>query len=483
MPDLALPDIPTFAVVGDPNDGKTTLASTLAEDDRAAIDARAGTTKVREVHEFSTPNGRAVLRFIDTPGFENTPQLRHWFEQHAREQGDLALRFIAEHEADPRYLAECEILKAIQGAAVIFVVDGSRAINAGDRDRTEILRLCSANRVAVINRAKSASAETLEAWRDLLSKGGLTWHEFDAHHVSFADRVELLETIAAVMPSWRAAVKQSAELLREAWEGRLLDARNYLMVFLEESMTLTASAPVSTRGEVEAATEKATAELRERLRGREEHLRKQVRKLFRHTRADWQLPEMDVLSGDLFSDQVWRLFGLNKEQLIWTGGVMGVMAGGAVDLILAGHGLGIPSLIGGAGGAVAGWLTAGKAVQIKTPAFYLGSFRMPGATLSSRQAVEARAHPQSNLLWILIDRALGYIQFAAAWSHGRREERPVEIARGDARIGVATGWSEAEKRAVIKWITQVREGRPATGEARGEVERFLLGQIKVLTSA
>jgi hypothetical protein len=469
-------DIPTFAIVGDPNDGKTTLASTLAEDDTAAIDARAGTTKRREVHDFVL-RGRPVLRFIDTPGFENTPQLRHWFEAHARESGDLAERFIAEHEGDPRYQPECEILRAIQGAAVIFVVDGSRAITEGDRDRTHILRLCSANRVAVINQAKSAEPACLEAWRDLLSKGGLTPLEFDAHHVSFAERMELLETIAAVMPAWRTRVKEAAGLLREAWEGRLLDARNYLMAFIEEAMTTSTSAPVSSPAEVEAATAKATDALRERLRGREDLFRRQVRKLFRHTRADWQLPEMDVLGGDLFSDQVWRLFGLNKQQLIWAGALMGLAAGGAVDLMLAGHSLLLPTLILGAAGAVTGWLTAGKSIRIKTPHFYLGNVRLPGATVQSSQAVEAGAHPQSNLLWILLDRGLGYIRFAAAWSHGRRQEAPLEIPRGDTRIGATTQWGDADKRVILQWIADVRGNRPGA-KSREAAEGFLLGQVK-----
>ena len=39
------PSVPIFAVVGQPNEGKTSVVATLTEDDRALISWRSGTTQ------------------------------------------------------------------------------------------------------------------------------------------------------------------------------------------------------------------------------------------------------------------------------------------------------------------------------------------------------------------------------------------------------------------------------------------------------
>ena len=60
---------PVFAVVGHPNEGKSTVLSTLAEDDRVGVSPFPGETT--ECQAFPVViDGREVLRFVDTPGFQ-----------------------------------------------------------------------------------------------------------------------------------------------------------------------------------------------------------------------------------------------------------------------------------------------------------------------------------------------------------------------------------------------------------------------------
>lgn len=474
-------EIPTFAVTGEPNEGKTTVVATLAEDDSAQIGPRAGTTKERIPYTVKV-DGRPVMQFIDTPGFENTPQLRVWLEEQKNTPGDLAERFIAEHESDPRFKAECEILKALRGAAIIYVVDGTRRIRQDDIDQVEILRLCSSNRIAVINR-EVTHGECLRAWEELLSRA-FTWQYFDAHHVTFHERIQLLKKIAVVMPAWENSILQSIRIFEEAWEGRLRDCRDYLMEFLEESFNCTVTAAVTERHQLPAAAEKAKAELHQAIRQREKAFRDRIRKTFHHRRADWMLPQMSLLQEDLFSERVWRLLGLNGAQLIWAGAAAGAISGGLIDMMLGFTTFFTGAMIGAAAGAVAGWLAADKSVDIKLPAVYLGSWRMPGLRIASNRSVEARAHVQSNLLWILIDRALLYIQAAAQWSHGRRETDPDPIELAGERIGISTRWSNETQAPIIEWIGMLRRGN-STGDKflakRREVQAMLLREVDQVT--
>ena len=62
--------IPEFAILGHPNEGKSSVLSTLAEDDSVRVSPIPGETT--ECRSFPVIiDGREVLRFTDTPGFQN----------------------------------------------------------------------------------------------------------------------------------------------------------------------------------------------------------------------------------------------------------------------------------------------------------------------------------------------------------------------------------------------------------------------------
>ena len=70
-------EVPRFAVVGRVNKGKSSIVSTLAEDDSVRIDARPGTTT--EVREFPVRvDGRTLFVLVDSPGFEDAPRALAW---------------------------------------------------------------------------------------------------------------------------------------------------------------------------------------------------------------------------------------------------------------------------------------------------------------------------------------------------------------------------------------------------------------------
>ena len=61
---------PVLAIMGHPNAGKSSVVATLTENDRIDIDKRAGTTTVSDAYPVII-DGRIILEFIDTPGFQN----------------------------------------------------------------------------------------------------------------------------------------------------------------------------------------------------------------------------------------------------------------------------------------------------------------------------------------------------------------------------------------------------------------------------
>jgi small GTP-binding protein len=80
---------PVLAVVGHPNKGKSSLVSTLAQDDSVAIGTDPGTT----LHARAYPmriDGKLLYTLVDTPGFQRARQVLAWLESRAREESASA---------------------------------------------------------------------------------------------------------------------------------------------------------------------------------------------------------------------------------------------------------------------------------------------------------------------------------------------------------------------------------------------------------
>ena len=88
-PDPAHPSIPLFAIVGHPNEGKSSVVATLAEDDSVRISDTPGETVARRDYPVRW-NEEEILRFVDTPGFQHPQAMLEWMGPRAEPEGGNA---------------------------------------------------------------------------------------------------------------------------------------------------------------------------------------------------------------------------------------------------------------------------------------------------------------------------------------------------------------------------------------------------------
>ena len=90
--------IPEFAIIGHPNEGKSSVLSTLAEDDSVRVSPTPGETT--ECRTFPVViDGVEILRFTDTPGFQNPRRVLHELQAFAGRGPDTIRLFRAVFEA------------------------------------------------------------------------------------------------------------------------------------------------------------------------------------------------------------------------------------------------------------------------------------------------------------------------------------------------------------------------------------------------
>ena len=108
------PQVLTFAVVGHPNEGKSSVVSTLTEDDTVRITPLPGETVVCRSFPVII-DGREMLRFVDTPGFQSPRATLEWLQAHAGP--DMLASFLRQNAGDPRFSGELELFRPLAEAS------------------------------------------------------------------------------------------------------------------------------------------------------------------------------------------------------------------------------------------------------------------------------------------------------------------------------------------------------------------------------
>lgn len=129
---------PIVAIVGRPNVGKSTLFNRLVGERRAIVEDVPGTTRDRVYG--TTDWGGVEFTIVDTGGLQDDSEVdAESLAQIARLTRDQA--HVAIGEAD----------------VIVFLVDGSLGVNAGDHEVAEILRRADKPTILVANKADSAA--------------------------------------------------------------------------------------------------------------------------------------------------------------------------------------------------------------------------------------------------------------------------------------------------------------------------------------
>lgn len=469
MADAKFP-IPRLAIMGHPNAGKSSVVATLTENDRIAIDKRAGTTTESDFYPVII-DGETVIEFIDTPGFQNPSAILEWFQSHP-EIHDLPREFVKTHQDDPLFAHDCALLEPVaEGAGMVLVVDGSKRIKEKDRIEIELMRLTARPRMAILNNLTSQT-RYMAQWQDTLCKGFNAVREFNAHRATYAERIRLLNALKSIDQRWEDRLAQTIDAFERDWDRRMEQAADTILGLLKDALTYRVSKTVkesqlvfkSGRDRVKA---EVMTELEDGLRRLESEAQQQIRAHFRH--RVWDQPPDSLLAKDLLSEEVSQALGLSRRALALAGMTAGAATGAGVDLALAGSSLGAAAFIGAAAGGLLGF--AGGKTLAK-----LDIETKPGTQRFTAGPVHNVKFP-----FVLLDRILLYSARAMNWAHGRQAADESAADKVPEREMPATGFTEeltaAEQRELAKFFAAARKGKSDDREdaCREIVKRILRG--------
>ncbi len=414
---------PTFAIVGHPNKGKSSIVATLAEDESIAISPDPGTTRLARGFQMRL-NGQVLYELFDTPGFQRPRSVLAWLQAHERgadARAAVVEEFVAAHRSDARFHDECELLRPIlEGAGILYVVDGTHPYGLEYEAEMEILRWSGQPRMALINLI--GPGDHIEEWRRALNQYFSIVRVFDAQRADFGKRLDLLRAfreLGDTSASWVGMLGQAIQAIERDRSERLRRAAAQIADLLLEVLSARVSISAPEHADQKRLADDVIQTLKTKVRRRERSARRVVQEIYGHSKLHTSEQEVDVLADDLFSQRSFQIFGLSSRQLAVTGATTGALAGGVIDLALGGASLLLGSGIGAVVGGVGAVLGAERVARVQVLGMPLGGVRLTAGPITA-----------PNVPWVLLGRALLHHRLVAERNHARRDVLALDAESG-----------------------------------------------------
>ena len=331
----------------------------------------------------------------------------------------------------------------------------------------EILRWTGRPGMALINRI--GDGDHVQDWRNALSQYFRVIREFDAHQAGFEQRIQLLRTFAEVRDEWRQVLAVAVDALEVDRRRRCAQAVGLITDLLIESVGFSLSATLKPNEQPAERRNRLETRFHDGLREREATARRAVERLYGHTIHRWQ---SDLLSApaadDLFSEDTWRVLGLTPRMLLMVSAGSGAAAGLAADASVGGLSGGTGALVGGVSGLVLGAYQLGK--RFAQAAAAGGWLRNLGRGLTGATGLSIGPHPNPNLPWVLLDRALLHLLSVSARAHARQDHPRV----GDDAESPSKQLDNATRKEMSRLFTRCRRRR---GDVDTRTQKRLYGCI------
>ena len=463
-----------IAIVGHTNAGKTSLLRTLTRKvDFGEVSDRPGTTRHAETIDLRI-DGAVAVRFIDTPGLEDSVALLEYLGNLPADSRPERVRaFLRGPEAQRTFEQEAKVLRALteQADAAMIVIDTREPVLPKYRAEIEILSWCAKPLMPVLNFVRYVDTR-LDDWHQTLLENGLHARvEFDVVAPFNGSERQLYGDLATLLPARRAQLGEIVDALAlEAADRQQAAAR----VVAESLVDLAAM-----RRSIDA--DEFADPLRQKafVRAFQDDVRRHARRavddllaVYAFRPGDAELETIPELAGrwedDLFNPEA--LVEAGKK--LGLGAVIGAGLGAVADVALAGLSLGAATTLGATlGGAISGgWRPLWRKLENRLAGVQeLTAEDAVLALLAEHLAGLARALEQRG------HAAMGRLRYTGEGQGVEGDVRLEDVIGALAPARGYPGWERGEPGLGAKWL-----GREAGGEDRRELVQALARQLRPL---
>jgi Domain of unknown function (DUF3482)/50S ribosome-binding GTPase len=449
---------PVFVVVGAVNRGKSSIVSTLAENDAVIIEKTPGTTKEAQTFAFKI-DGETLYTLIDTPGFELARQVLAWLQKHEHlhvDRASVVRQFIREHVGRGTFPQECELLQPIlDGGAILYVVDSSVPFSSVHQAEMEILQWTMQPRMALLNQIHED--DYAAEWRQGLDQYFNIKLEFNALNVDLRQRIKLLQTLIILNAAWQQPLGQAMQAILNEYRYRIEDSAMSIAHALMAMLTLKLECEVPAGEDLEPHKQVLKQRYDDQLRNLEAECFRKIRERYEHRHLHVDHEGFPAVQEDLLETSHWQFLDVKQWWAMAGGAAAGALVGGTIDASVGASSFLAGTVIGTGVGGIVGLVGSYKlpevSVDVSLP--LLGALKLkPFRRAAPHHHIKKLTiGPMQNRLfpYVVLSRAVRYHHLILTRPHARREQLSLSLVIND---NAETEWMTREHKSAFD--TQLR---------------------------
>jgi len=402
---------PKFAVVGHPNKGKSSIVASLSLDDTIQISDTSGTTKKSRSFPLIV-DGKIIYELYDTPGFQRARRVLAWLKQKnvsADKKASVLREFVYQHIDDKRYSDEIELLKPIiEGASIIYVVDGSKPYSPEYEAQMEILRWSSQPSMALINLI--GNDDYIQQWKLALGQYFRLVRVYNPMKANYKTHITILKSISQLKEEWVEPMENSIEIFKKFHKQKIDDSVELISDTLIKIITYTNEYQVLGSPVSEGEIDEITQEYKTDIIKFELEFQNSINKIWNHKNIFKDDIHLNINEVQLFSKESKSIFGLSKKDIISTGAISGAVIGSGIDILSGGATMLLGLAMGSIAGGVSTALGMNKLMDIKILGKSIGSNRVKLGPIKDM-----------NFIFIVLSRVIYYTEHIATRSHALKD--------------------------------------------------------------
>jgi len=431
-----------FAVVGHPNKGKSSIVSTLSHDDSVPVSSRSGTTK--QATDVAVETKDSSYQLIDTPGFQRPRKVLAWLKDKAssaEKRSQAVADFINDPQCQQEFPDEVELLTPlVEGAAILYVVDGSRPYGKEYEAEMEILRWSGQPSMALINPIENSSH--VKPWQNALEQYFKIVRVFNPMDAEFEKQIELLEAFSLLKPQWAEHLSLVIADLKTERHQQQQNSAIILARLIEDLCFHRESQKVMEPGQAELLQSFLEKKYNSWMIKREQKSLNELLANYKHFQTKLNVDKI-ALPPDLFDCEQWYAWGLNKNQLATVSAIAGAAIGGTLDLAVAGSSFMTGTLGGGVLGFASAWFGADKLVASNISGLPLGGYEASIGPIQNK-----------NFPYVVIGRFIFIYQQVSKRNHAKRGELKIEEGALHKQISNLEKTEQKELHAICNRLTR-----------------------------
>ena len=345
-----------IAIVGIPNEGKSSFVSTLAYNDGISVSSNSGETTLSSKHSLKI-GSEVVYELYDTPGFDDDEGVLNYINDNKMKYSDiyeLIRSFIKENTEENTFFKDVEILKVLmEKPIVVYIVNSSVKYNSNFDDSLKIIKKFNLPSFIIYNQHDENKNEKASLG-DIEKKYFISSFEYNVLNSNFNNKIDFLEMLEKNIQdkNLKNQLCKSIEILNKDFKRRLDFSYQELSDRFYKIINHTKEYKESDL--LKKNIEKKEAEFIEEIKLQEKSFYSLIEK-------EWGFYNLTKNIKDFKNIEITsKTFGSKKYLSIGilAGAGAGDAAGGQMDVGFFGYTFGIPTVLGTIGGGIVGGVSS-----------------------------------------------------------------------------------------------------------------------------